>query len=97
MEAKVKNNIDTTFIGGNSSPLSCVTGKPPMTRYDWHCIYGRLRITYDRHILTDEWRHHSIHWNNVNNGGIAWNFHWAFNSKYPFIRIGFKSIKHLYK
>ena len=96
---KTKNSIYNTLIGGNASwkTTSPMTGEPCKTSYDWHCLYDRLRITYDRNILIDGWRHHSLHWNNVNHGGIAWNFHWAFRTRFPFIKIGFNSLKNLYR
>ena len=95
---KTKNPIYNTLIGGNARwRLSPMTGEPCKTSYDWHCLYDRLRITYDRNILIDGWRHHSLHWNNVNHGGIAWDFHWAFRTRFPFIKIGFNSLKNLYR
>lgn len=86
---KRPNPIYNSFWGGNA-----VGGK---NSYDWHCLWDKLRITADNYQLIDGWRHHSIHWNNVKNGGIAWNFHWGTNIKFPFIKIGFKKIRDLYK
>ena len=86
---KCINPVYNTLLGGWSmrSPNA----------FDYTCIYGRLRICYDSFKLIDGWKHLSIHWNNINNGGKAWNFHIAYRWKFPFLKIGFNSIKNLYK
>ena len=67
------------------------------TAFEYTCVYGKLRFCYDSCKLKDGWKHPSIHWNNFNNGGKAWNFHLAYRWKYPFLKIGFNSIEILYK
>ena len=86
---KCINPVYGTLLGGWSKRWA--------TAFDYTCIYGRLRLCYDSCKLKDGWKHPSIHWNNVNNGGKAWNFHLAYRWKFPFLKIGFDSIKNLYK
>lgn len=86
---KCINPVYGTLLGGWS--------KRRATAFEYTCIYGRLRLCYDTCQLTDGWKHSSIHWNNVINGGKAWHFHLAYRWKFPFLKIGFNSIKNLYK
>lgn len=94
---KVKNPVYNTFLGDYDQKLSPTTNERSILEYQRWCFYGKLKISYSKIDLKDDWIHRSIHWNNVNNGGIAWNFHIAYKSKYPFIKIGFNSIKNLFK
>lgn len=86
---KCINPIRNTLLGGWSKRWA--------TAFEYICIYGRLRLCYDSCKLKDGWKHPSIHWNNFNNGGKAWDFHLAYRWKFPFLKIGFNSIKNLYK
>ena len=67
---KCINPVYDTLLGGWSKRWA--------TAFEYTCIYGRLRLCYDSCKLKDGWKHPSIHWNNVNNGGKAWNFHLAY-------------------
>lgn len=86
---KCINPVYGTLLGGWSKRWA--------TAFEYTCIYGKLRLCYDSCKLKDGWKHPSIHWNNFNNGGKAWNFHLAYRWKFPFLKIGFNSIKNLYK
>ena len=86
---KCINQVYGTLFGGWSKRWA--------TAFEYTCIYGKLRLCYDSCKLKDDWKHPSIHWNNVINGGKAWNFHLAYRWKFPFLKIGFNSIKNLYK
>ena len=86
---KCTNQVYGTLLGGWSKRWA--------TAFNYTCIYGRLRLCHDTYQLTNGWKHSSIHWNNVKNGGKAWNFHIAYRWKFPFLKIGFNSIKNLYK
>ena len=86
---KCINPVYGTLLGGWSMRRA--------TAFNYTCIYGRLRLCYDSCQLKDGWKHPSIHWNNFNNGGKAWDFHIAYRWKFPFLKIGFNSIKNLYK
>ena len=86
---KCINIVYGTLLGGWSKRWA--------TAFDYTCIYGKLRLCYDTCKLKDGWKHPSIHWNTFNNGGKAWNFHLAYRWKFPFLKIGFNSIKKLYK
>ena len=86
---KYINPVYGTLLGGFA--MQCATA------FDYTCVYGKLRLCYDSCELKDGWKHPSIHWNNFNNGGKAWNFHFAYRWKFPFLKIGFNSIKNLYK
>ena len=86
---KCINPVYGTLLGGWSKRWA--------TAFEYTCIYGKLRLCYDSCKLKDGWKHPSIHWNNVINGGKAWHFHLAYRWKFPFLKIGFNSIKNLYK
>ena len=86
---KYINPVYETLLGGFA--MQCATA------FDYTCVYGKLRLCYDSCKLKDGWKHPSIHWNNFNNGGKAWVFHLAYRWKFPFLKIGFNSIKNLYK
>ena len=86
---KCINPIRNTLLGGWSKRWA--------TAFEYTCIYGKLRLCYDSCKLKDGWKHPSIHWNNFNNGGKAWNFHLAYRWKFPFLKNGFNSIKNLYR
>ena len=86
---KCINPVYGTLFGGWSKRWA--------TAFEYTCIYGKLRLCYDSCKLKDGWKHPSIHWNNVINGGKARNFHLAYRWKFPFLKIGFNSIKNLYK
>ena len=86
---KYINPVYGTLLGGFA--MQCATA------CDYTCVYGKLRLCYDSCKLKDGWNHPSIHWNNVNNGGKSWHFNLAYRWKFPFLKIGFDSIKNLYK
>lgn len=74
-----------------------------MTNWDYFCLWGHLRICYNETNLIDGWKHISIH--GYRNGytytpvkKLLWtfNYHIAFNKKWPFIKIGFHRIWPLY-
>lgn len=96
-EAKSYNPVYTSLFGGYSGHMDPVDGNRSYTETEYTCLYGCLRICYSCIDLTDGWIHRSLHWNNVRNGGIAWDFHIAYRCKWPFLKIGFNSIKHLFK
>lgn len=87
----------STFWGGYTGSYCDPTGERSRTHTEYTCLYGCFRICYSSVDLKDGWIHRSWHWNNVNNGGIAWDFHIAYCSKWPFLKIGFENIKDLYK
>ena len=87
----------STFWGGYTGGYCEPTGERSHTHTEYTCLYGCFRICYSSVDLKDGWIHRSWHWNNVNNGGIAWDFHIAYRSKWPFLKIGFENIKDLYK
>ena len=66
---KCINPVYGTLLGGWSKRWA--------TAFEYTCIYGKLRLCYDSCKLKDGWKHPSIHWNNFNNGGKAWDFHLA--------------------
>ncbi len=88
---KIPNPVYNTLIGGYSSFYD-IDGNRRANGYEYTCLYGKLRFCKTTTDLKDNWIHYSIHWNNVNHCGITWNFHWAIRKKYPFIKIGFKSV-----
>lgn len=87
----------STFWGGYTGGYCEPTGERSHTHTEYTCLYGCFRICYSSVDLKDGWIHRSWHWNNVNNGGIAWDFHIAYRSKWPLLKIGFENIKNLYK
>ena len=98
MEHKSYNPVYTTFKGGKGS------WNEDNTSWDWVFFWGYLRFCYDKRELKDGWVHISLH--GYKEGYTYtpvklkwWNFHWhfAYRSKYPFLKIGFKSIENLFK
>lgn len=96
MKNKQHSSIYNTLLGGYSAGCYGPNGEHFTNWYEYTCLYGKLRICKSSNDLKDNWIHRSIHWNNVYNGGIAWNFHVAYKSKFPFIKIGFNSIRSLF-
>ena len=86
-----------TLWGGYTGGYCPGTGERSYTNTEYTLLYGKFRNCYSSTDLKDGWIHRSWHWNNVNNGGIAWNFHIAYRCKWPFLKIGFANIKNLYK
>lgn len=93
---KRRSSVYSTLFGGYSG-VHGPNGEISKNNWEYTCLYGKLRICHDNYVLKDNWKHFSIHWNNVlHKNGIAWNFHIAYRSKAPYILVGFKNIKHLY-
>ena len=97
-EYKSVNPIYSTFKGGYGGWRS------DWSDWDYFCLWGHLRFCYDKRELKDDWIHISLH--GYTNGytytpvkTLLWNFDWhfAFNKKWPFIKIGFNNIENLYK
>ena len=95
MSTKGYNPVYTSFIGGYSAEYSS-NGEKRKNGYQYTCLWGKFRFTKDTTCLKDGWIHRSLHWNNVNSGGKAWDFHIAYRMRFPFIKIGFNSIKDLF-
>lgn len=91
---KRRSSIYSTLLGGYSG-FCGPNGEISKAKWEYTCIYGKLRICHDMNMLKDNWKHFSIHWNNKPHG-TAWNFHIAYRKKYPFLLVGFKNINHLY-
>lgn len=94
---KSVNPIYATFKGG--------LGKynDDMSEWDYFCLWGHFRFCYDKKNLIDGWTHIGLH--GYRNGytytpvkRLLWQFdyHFAFNKKWPFIKIGFHRIWPLY-
>lgn len=88
----------TTFKGGYGS------WNDDMSQWDYFCLWSHLRLYYNKTDLIDGWTYISLH--GYRNGYIyspvnklLWDFNWhfAFNKKFPFIKIGFKKIWKLNK
>lgn len=88
----------TTFKGGYGS------WNDDMSQWDYFCLWNHLRFYYNKTDLIDGWTYISLH--GYRNGYIytpvnklLWDFNWhfAFNKKFPFIKIGFKKIWKLNK
>ena len=69
------------------------------TQLDWFCLWGHLRICYDSKDMLDGWKHISLHgfkfgYTYTPVKKLLWNFdyHFAFNKKWPFVKIGFTNI-----
>lgn len=95
---KAVNPIYATFKGGYGEMDEA------MTRWGYYCLWGHLRFCYSETDLIDGWKHISLH--GYRNGytytpvkKLLWDFDWhfAYNKKFPFIKIGFKNIENLYK
>ena len=91
------NSIYTTFKGGYGEY------NIDMTNWEYFCFWGHFRICYNETDLIDGWKHISIH--GYRNGytytpvnKLLWDFGWhfAFNRKWPFIKIGFRRVWLLY-
>jgi len=74
------------------------------TEWDYFCLWGHFRIYYNANHLKDNWVHIGL--NGYKNGytytpvkTLLWDFNWhfAFNKKWPFVKIGFKNIENLFK
>jgi len=90
---KAVNPTYTTFKGGYGS------WNDSMSHWSYLCLWGHFRICFDKTDLIDGWTHISLH--GYRNGytytpvkKLLWNFDWhfAFNKKFPFIKIGFENI-----
>ena len=97
MTKKIYSTVYNTLKGGYCMNHLDADGNVSNTEWQYTCLYDKIRFTYSSIVLREGWIHRSIHWNNIINGGIAWDFHIAYRKKYPFIKIGFNSIKNLYK
>ena len=95
---KAVNSIYTTFKGG------CDGHNIDMSKWGYFCLWGHLKFCYNKTDLIDGWTHISLH--GYRNGytytpvkKLLWDFNWhfAFNKKFPFIKIGFKNIWKLNK
>lgn len=90
---KAVSSIYTTFKGG------CDGHNIDMSKWGYFCLWGHLKFCYNKTDLIDGWTHISLH--GYRNGytytpvkKLLWDFNWhfAFNKKFPFIKIGFKNI-----
>ena len=88
----------TTFKGGYGS------WNDDMSQWDYFCLWSHLRFCYNKTDLIDGWTHISLY--GYRNGytytpvkKLLWDFNWhfAFNKKFPFIQIRFKNIWKLKK
>ena len=95
---KFFNPIYTTFKGGLGS------WNEEMTEWDYFCLWGHLRLCYNKQSPKDDWVWISLH--GYKNGytyspvkSLLWNFNWhfAYKWKWPFIKIGFLKIWPLIK
>jgi len=94
---KAVNPTYATFKGGYGS------WNDDMSQWDYFCLWGHLRFCYNKTDLIDGWTHIGLH--GYRNGytytpvkKLLWNFDWhfAYNKKFPFIKIGFKNIENLF-
>lgn len=92
------NSIYTTFKGGLGG------WNDDITQYERFYLWGHLRFCYNKEKIDKPWTHISLHgykygytYSPVKN--LLWNFNWhmAYGSKWPFIKIGFHKIWPLIK
>ena len=97
VDIKSVNSLYTTFKGGYD------TYSDDMTHWSYTFLQGSLRFCYNEDDLIDGWTHISIHGRNsyaYSPIKLKWrnfNWHFAYNKKFPFIKIGFKNIWKLNK
>lgn len=96
-ELKCVNPIYSTFKGGYGRY------NRDWTDWEYFCLWGHLRLCYDKRCLIDGWKHISLHgykfgYTYTPVKKLLWQFdyHFAFNKKWPFIKIGFHRIWPLY-
>ncbi len=79
----------TTLLGGITSWGEDVNGK--RTCFEYTFFYGLFRFGWHNLHLQHGWKHLSLHYNN-NKTGHWFNWHMAYNKKWPFIKIGFDNV-----
>ncbi len=97
-KTKAVNPTYATFKGGYGSY------NLDMTYWEYFCLWGHLKIYYRKTDLINDWTHISLHgyrygYTYTPVKKLLWDFNWhfAFNKKFPFIKIGFKNIENLFK
>ena len=101
---KSVNPVYSTFKGGYGSGWKIdggtYPGSPYRNSWDYFCLWGHLRFCYDASDLIGGWIHYSIHgyrdgytYTPVRKLLFNFNWHFAFNKKFPWIMIGFNKIE----
>ena len=90
---KAVSSIYTTFKGGYDGH------NIDMSKWGYFCLWGHLKFCYNKTDLIDGWTHISLHgyrnrYTYTPVKKLLWDFNWhfAFNKKSTFIKIGFKNI-----